>query len=64
MKKRSMLAVASLVAGAAIAAVSPAPSPARAAAPDGPSAGADVVGSVEDRAHEKEAEAGEPGSRA
>lgn len=45
-----MLAVASLVAGAAIAALSPAPPAARAATPDAPSNGADVVvGSVDGR---------------
>ncbi|MEV3987863.1 hypothetical protein AB0J57_03040 [Streptomyces sp. NPDC049837] len=47
MKKRSMLAVASLVVGTAIAALSPAPPAAEAATPDGPSNSADVMGSVE-----------------
>ncbi|WP_189554910.1 hypothetical protein [Streptomyces lavendofoliae] len=47
MKKRSMLAVASLVAGAAIAALSPAPPTAHAATMDGPSNSTDDTGSAE-----------------
>ncbi|RST05047.1 hypothetical protein E2C00_21570 [Streptomyces sp. WAC05374] len=47
MKKRSMLAVASLVAGTAIAALSPAPPAAQAATPDGTSSSADVTDSAE-----------------
>ncbi|MDN3293320.1 hypothetical protein QWM81_04505 [Streptomyces ficellus] len=47
MKKRSMLAVASLAVGAAIAALSPAPPAAQAATGDGALNSPDVVGSVE-----------------
>ncbi|MEU0663912.1 MULTISPECIES: hypothetical protein [Streptomyces] len=49
MKKRSMLAVASLITGAAIAALSPAPPAAHAATLDGPSNSTGDAGSPESR---------------